>query len=123
MNKRIFYLIILLFIVVTIFNIKLFINTKKDILENYQYITKLEEKIEKINYLKQKYRFNYFLFNRLKKFCNTQYKNDINIILCKNLNSKQFNTIQNIIFKTNFKIKNFDIEKNSSAIIKAEIKK
>ena len=123
MNKRVFLLTILLFIVFSIFNLKLYTDTKKEVLQNQKYLYSLEEKIKKINALRQKYRFNKILFNRLKRFCKTEEKEESYILSCKDLDTGKFNTIQNILFKTNFKIKNFKIEKNSLINITAEIKK
>lgn len=123
MNKRLFLLITFLLILITFFNIKLYTNTKKEVLENQDYLIKLEEKIKKITALKQKYRLNKFLLNRIKKFCSVTKKDETYIIFCKNLDTSKFNTVQNILFKTNFKIKNFKIEKNSLVNITAEIEK
>ena len=123
MNKRLFLLITFLLILITFFNIKLYTNTKKEVLENQDYLIKLEEKIKKITAFKQKYRLNKFLLNRIKKFCSVTKKDETYIIFCKNLDISKFNTVQNILFKTNFKIKNFKIEKNSLVNITAEIEK
>ncbi len=123
MNKRVLFLITLFLILLTIFNIKLYINTKKEVLEYQDYLIKLEEKIKKITVLKQKYRLNTFSLHRLKKFCAVNEEDEKYLIICKNLNTSKFNTVQNILFKTNFKIKNFKIEKNSLAKITAEIEK
>ena len=123
MNKRVFYLIIALLIIVSLFNAKIYFNTKKNILQENNRVVFLEKKIKKIYAIKNKYKFNQYLFNRLKQFCNINDEGDSYSILCKKLTSNNFNTVQNIIFKNNFKLQDFKIIKNNSVDIKAEINK
>lgn len=123
MNKRIFYLIIALLIIISLFSAKIYFNTKKSVLKGNNYIITLESKVKKVYALENKYKFNRNLFNRLKKFCKVSVSDDKYIISCENLNSVKFNVIQNIIFKNNFKIRDFEINKDKKADIKAEINK
>ena len=123
MNKRIFYLIIALLIIISLFSVKIYFNTKKNILQQNNYIISLENKIKKVYALENKYKFNQNLFNRLKKICKITDSYDKYIIVCNNLDAKNFSNIQNIIFKNNFKIQDFKINKDKLANLKAEINK
>ena len=123
MNKRIFYLIIALLIIISLFSVKLYFNTKNAVLEQNSYLISLESKIKKVYALENKYKFNQNLFNRLKRFCKISNSDDKYIIVCNNLNAKNFSNIQNIIFKNNFKIQDFKINKDKLANLKAEINK
>jgi len=123
MNKRIFYLIIALLIIISLFSAKLYFNTKNAVLEQNSYLISLESKIKKVYALENKYKFNQNLFNRLKRFCKISNSDDKYIIVCNNLNAKNFSNIQNIIFKNNFKIQDFKINKDKLANLKAEINK
>jgi len=123
MNKRIFYLIIALLIIISLFSAKIYFNTKNTVLEQSSYLISLESKIKKVYALKNKYKFNQNLFNRLKRFCKISNSDDKYIIVCNNLNAKNFSNIQNIIFKNNFKIQDFKINKDKLANLKAEINK
>ena len=123
MNKRVFYLTMALLVIVSLFSAKIYFSTKKNILQENNRIVFLENKIKKVYALKNKYKFNQNLFNRLKKFCSINDEGDKYSISCKKLNSNNFNTVQNIIFKNNFKLQDFKIVKNKSADIKAEINK
>ena len=123
MNKRIFYLIILLLILTSIFTMKFYLQTKREVLEENNRLVLLESKVKRVYALKEKYRFNTSLFNRLKNFCEINDKGDKYLVVCKNLNSNKFNTVQNIIFKHNFKITKFNIFKDKLANIEVEINK
>ena len=123
MNKRIFYLIISLLIIFSLFIAKIYFNTKKSILEQNNHLILLESKIKKVYSLKNKYKFNKNLFFRLNRFCNINDKGEKYSLYCKNLDSNKFNTFQNIVFKNNFKLQDFSINKNKLVDVKAEINK
>jgi hypothetical protein len=121
MNKRFFLLIILLMFTVLIVSAKIYFNLKNKLLnENNNYLM-LEEKVKEVYNLKQKYKLNKSKLNYLKKYCSVLEKSDKYIIECKNLNKSKLNLLQNILFKSNFKIKSFDIDKDKNASIKVEI--
>jgi hypothetical protein len=121
MNKRMFLLIIILLITVTLISAKIFFNTKKEILNEYNYYLLLEKKIKEVYALKHKYKLNKYKLNHLKKYCAIFDKNDKYLIKCRNLDEKKFNFVQNLIFRNNFKIKNFDIYKNKTLSLNVEI--
>ena len=100
---------------------KTYLNTKKETLEANNYLIMLESKIKKIIALKRKYKYNPVLFNQLKKYCKIKNKYNEYIIKCENLDTNKFNFVQNIIFKNNFKLKKFDIQKNKLSNIEVEI--
>jgi hypothetical protein len=121
MNKRFFLLIILLMFTVLIVSAKIYFNLKNKVLnENNNYLM-LEDKVKEVYNLKQKYKLNKSKLNYLKKYCSVLEKSDKYIIECKNLNKSKLNLLQNILFKSNFKIKSFDIDKDKNASIKVEI--
>jgi hypothetical protein len=123
MNKRMFLLIILLLIIIVIFNSKIYFNTKKKVLNEYNYYLLLEKKVKEVYALKQKYKLNKNKLNYLKKYCTISDKNDKYLINCKDLNERKFNIVQNQIFRNNFKINNFEIDKNKTVSLYVEIKK
>ena len=120
MNKRVFYLVLVLLVVVSIFIAKFYFSTKKEVLSENNYLVLLESKLKKVSSLKDKYKFNNPLFNRLKGMCEVRDKGEKYSVICKKLDAKKFNRVQNIIFKNNFKIEKFNISKES---IEAEISK
>lgn len=123
MNKKLFFLIIILMTMFTLFSAKLYINAKTQALNENSYFVELKNKIKKVYALKNKYKFNVFLFNHLKKYCNINQNGDKYVVICKNLNMKNFNIVQDILFKNNFKINSFEIKKNKFANIRVEINK
>lgn len=123
MNKRVFLLIVLLMFTVLIVSAKIYFNLKNKVLnENNNYLM-LEKKVKEVYNLKQRYKLNKNRLNFLKKYCNVINKGEKFLIECKNLNQNNFNYIQNYLFKSNFKIKSFDIDKNKTVSIIAEIVK
>jgi len=120
MNKRTFYLISLLFILLSVFNVKNYLNTKKEILQENNHLLSIEKKIKQIYSLKEKYKFNSYVFNRLQKLCNISNQNEKYLIKCEKLNNKNFSIIESLIFRHNFKINRFNITKNK---IEVEIDK
>ncbi len=123
MNKKLFFLIMVLMAVFTLFSAKLYINTKTQTLNENNYFVELKNKIKKVYALKNKYKFNTFLFNHLKKYCNINQDGDKYVIVCKNLNLENFNIVQDMLFKNNFKISSFEIKKSKFANIRVEINK
>jgi ABC-type dipeptide/oligopeptide/nickel transport system permease component len=123
MNKRMFFLVLMLLVVVLIVSVKIYFNIKNKVLNEYNYYILLEKKVKEVYNLKQKYKLNKNRLNFLKKYCNVVNKGEKFLIECKNLNQNNFNNIQNHLFKGNFKIKSFDIDKNKTVSIIAEIVK
>ena len=121
MNKRIFILILSLLIVIVLVTAKFYFNAKKETLEEYNNYVLLEKKVKEVYELKQKYKLNYSILNSLRKYCDVFNKGDKYLIKCTNLDEKQFNVIQNKIFRNNFKIQNFNIYKDKNMSLSVEI--
>lgn len=121
MNKRVFLLIIILLIVVLFVSVKFYLDIKREVLNEYNHYLLIEKKLKEINKLKRKYKLNEYKINSLKKYCNIQENSDKYLIKCKNLDKNRFNYVQNLVFRSNFKIKNFDIEKNKTIFMRVEI--
>jgi ABC-type dipeptide/oligopeptide/nickel transport system permease component len=121
MNKRIFLLVIFLLITVTFISAKFYFNTKKKLLNEYNHYLKLEKKIKEVYNLKHKYKLNKNRLNSLKRYCNVLNKEEKYLLKCKNLDEKKFNLVQNLVFRGNFKIKSFDIDKNKTISLFVEI--
>jgi hypothetical protein len=123
MNKRMFLLVILLLLTIVLISIKIYFNTKNNVLNEYNHYILLEKKVKEIYALKQKYKLNRYKINYLKRFCKVSDKSDKCIIECKNLDEKKFNIVQRQIFRNNFKINNFEIDKNKTVSLYVEIEK
>jgi ABC-type dipeptide/oligopeptide/nickel transport system permease component len=121
MNKRLFLLILILLITVFIVSVKIYFNIKNAVLDEYNYYIVLEKKVKEIYNLKQKYKLNKNKLNILKKYCKVVEKSEKYLIKCKNLDQNAFNNVQSLIFRGNFKIKSFDINKEKNVSIKVEI--
>jgi len=116
MNKNILIGIIVLLIVSIIFNYKFYISNKKNVLNEQNYLIKLEKKIKEINYLKNKYKFN---INSLKKYCDIKTLPTKYIVKCSNLERNKFLKVQEIFKRT--KLYRFSIEKKDKVNIFLEI--
>jgi ABC-type dipeptide/oligopeptide/nickel transport system permease component len=123
MNKRLFLLILILFITILIVSAKIFFNIKKEVLNEYSYYIKLKKKVKEVYFLKQKYKLNKNKLEKLKRYCDILEKGETYLIECKNLDENKFDYVQNQIFRNNFKIKNFDIDKNKTISLFVEIMK
>ena len=123
MNKNLFFLLLLLGVVLTVFSYKFYKTAKKETLRKSAKILKFEQKLKDTAYLKNKYKFNP---KRLKAltFCNIKNTASKVILECEKLNKNQFLRFQNTVFKGNYKINRFTIlENNNTTYIKAEILK
>jgi ABC-type dipeptide/oligopeptide/nickel transport system permease component len=122
MNKRVFLLILFLLLVLVFISAKIYFSTKKEVLQEYNYYIKLEKKVKEVNALKQKYKLDKNKLNSLKQYCNILDGEKV-IVKCNNLDKNKFNVVQNIIFRSNFRINKFNIEKNKTISLEVEILK
>jgi len=123
MNKRVFVLILSLLAVVVLISAKYYLNVKKQTLEEYNYYIKLEKKVKEIYNLKNKYNLNTQKLNSLKKYCTVTESEDKYMVKCSNLDENKFNFVQHQIFRSSFKIKKFDIQKDKNSSLNVEILK
>jgi len=116
MNRNVLIGIIVLFILSIALNYKFYISNKKEFLNEQNYLIKLEKKIEEINYLKHKYKFN---INSLKKYCDIKTLPTKYILKCSNLDRNKFLRVQEIFKRA--KLSKFNIEKKDKINVFAEI--
>jgi len=120
MNKREYFLILTLLVVILISAMTIFFKTKKEVLNDYFYYIKLEKKVKEVYALKRKYEIDYSKINRLKRFCNI--KDDEKLLIsCNNLDKSKFDIVSNLIFRSNFNIKKFSINKDKNISLNVEI--
>ena len=122
MNKRVFILVLFLLTIVVFISAKIYFNTKKEVLVEYNYYVKLEKQAKEVNALKQKYKFDMNKLNSLKDLVLLA-NNEKVILKCSNLDKNKFNIVQNRVFRSNFRINKFNIEKNKTISLEVEILK
>jgi hypothetical protein len=123
MNKKTFYLLILLFILITVFSIKFYKTKKTQAMREYSNFILFEKKVKEINYLKNSLS-NPDNLKKLLSFCKFSDSFEKILISCDNLNKNKFYRLQNILFKSNYKINRYTIIKNKDKVsLKVEILK
>jgi hypothetical protein len=123
MNRKLFLIILSILFVSLIVSVKFYFEEKNKFKEEYEYYLKLDKKIKEILFLKKKYELNKYKLNLLKKYCNISENSNKYLIECKNLDEKSFDFVQKILFRNNFKIDNFEIDKNINISLTAGIDK
>ncbi len=118
MNKKTFYLLITLGVLLTIFSVKFYKTNKTKAMQEYKNFIRFEKKIKEIAYLKNSLSD----IDKLKtlKFCKIENSSQKLILTCKNINKRKMTKIQNVLFRGNYQISKFNIEGFS---LKAEILK
>jgi hypothetical protein len=91
-----------------VFSFKFYINEKRTAFQNAREFVALKQKINQIVYLKNRYRYKPLNI----KFCTVNELSQKAVLECKNLNKNQFNILQNIVFRGNYKINKFQIKKH-----------
>jgi len=115
MNKKIIFLVTILFVTITINMGNLYFKTQKELKSGIKTYKEFEIKANELEYLKKKYS-NYSL-KYIKDICKIGKK-----IECKNLSKSKLKAISQFI-KSDIKLKSFEIEdKNSKFNFYAEIK-
>jgi len=116
MNRNILIGIIILLLLGVIVNYKFYVSNKKEVLKEYEYLTKIEKRIKEINYLKNKYKFN---IDSLKRYCSIKSLSTKYILKCPNLDRSKFLKVEEIFKQT--RLSRFSIEKRNKVNIFAEI--
>ena len=123
MNKKTFYLSILLFVLITVFNIKFYKTKKTQAMREYSNFVLFEKKVKEINYLKSSLP-NPDKLKKLLSFCKFNDSAEKVLLSCDNLNKPKFYKLQNILFKSNYRINRYTIIKNKDKVsLKVEILK
>jgi hypothetical protein len=105
MNKRVFFLLIVLFVLVDILVYRLYIKTKKELMQTEDYVFEYKHKAEEIKYLTSKYSPK---ISSLKRKCKV-INNGKYIIKCKIKNKNDFRFVTNTLFNRTNNILSFKI--------------
>jgi len=116
MNRNILIGIVVLLILGGVVSYEFYISNKKQVLDEYPYLIKIRKKIEDINYLQNKYKFN---INFLKNYCNIKNLPTKYVLECNNLNKRKFLVIEEIFERA--KLSKFSIDKKQNIDVFAEI--
>jgi len=113
MNRTAFLLLILA-LLLTIFSIKTYITSQKELNKQYSYTKKIIKTAKEIEYLKTAFK------PYIPGFCKVE-KNEKIVLECKNLTKYRLRSINQVLI--NSKIISFDIEKNKTINARLEIGK
>jgi len=120
MNKNIFIVAIVSVVVLLVYSIYLYNQTKSSFIEEKVKYKDFATKVEKINAIKNYYEYKIL---PLKKYCKIVDDN-VYKVECNKLDKKKFQKVQNLLFNPHIKILKYKLElKNGFVFIKGELSK